>query len=165
MTDAREITVEEIVPCMDAWCKISPCTCRDGINVLIAERDRLFQKLGAMTVERDNLKEEVERLTNLRHYNAEALWKQNDALVERVSVLERRAIEAEETAKCDRQFLDVADKRLAEAHAALKAGIRRTPHGIMVSRDSRIAKVLTAETAAKFLRWCHSLTCRTSEDA
>jgi chromosome segregation ATPase len=116
MTDAREIAVEEIVPCMDAWCKISPCTCRDGINVLIAERDKLkaeleladkanyehsefnrkleaerdklHLKLGAAVVERDNLKEEVERLTNLRHYNAEALWKQNDALVERVSVLE-----------------------------------------------------------------------------
>jgi len=36
------------------------------------------------------------------------------------------------------------------------SGIRRNPHAVMVSRDSRIAKVLTAETAAKFLRWCHS---------
>jgi hypothetical protein len=54
------------------------------------------QNYERLEAERDKLKEEVERLTNLRHYNAEALWKQNDelattnaALVERVSVLEK----------------------------------------------------------------------------
>jgi regulator of replication initiation timing len=56
---------------MDAWCKISPCKCRDGINALIAERDRLFQKLGAMTVERDKLKAENEGLRRLRELDAE----------------------------------------------------------------------------------------------
>jgi hypothetical protein len=67
MTDAREITVEEIVPCMDAWCKISPCKCRDSINALIAERDKLKEE-----------KEEFE------------VWseQQRAKLVKRVSVLE-----------------------------------------------------------------------------
>jgi hypothetical protein len=67
----QSVPAWELVPCMDAWCKISPCKCRDGINALIAERDRLFQKLGAMTVERDKLKAENEGLRRLRELDAE----------------------------------------------------------------------------------------------
>jgi hypothetical protein len=31
----------ELIPCMDAWCKIAPCKCKDNIAALIAERDKL----------------------------------------------------------------------------------------------------------------------------
>jgi hypothetical protein len=68
----QSVPAWELVPCMDAWCKISPCKCRDGINALIAERDKL--------------KEEVERLTNTGVLARKEL--QIEDLVERVSVLE-----------------------------------------------------------------------------
>jgi hypothetical protein len=56
MTDTREITVEELVPCMDNWCKISPCKCRDGINALQAERDELRAALATLRQDGDMLK-------------------------------------------------------------------------------------------------------------
>jgi hypothetical protein len=68
----QSVPAWELVPCMDDWCKISPCKCRDGINALIAERDKL--------------KEEVGRLTNTGVLARKEL--QIEDLVERVSVLE-----------------------------------------------------------------------------
>jgi hypothetical protein len=57
------MAADELVPCMDDWCKISPCKCRDAINALIAERDKLQARLAEwrawackMEAERDKLR-------------------------------------------------------------------------------------------------------------
>jgi predicted nuclease with TOPRIM domain len=62
MTDAREITVEGIVPCMDAWCKFSPCKCRDDLNALIAEGDKLTAQLACVSY---NFEDRGNQLRNL----------------------------------------------------------------------------------------------------
>jgi hypothetical protein len=91
-----------LVPCMDAWCKISPCKCRDGINALIAERDNLQDEINtileikdkqvnALLAERDKLKAVVREHRDAHDYDAEKICNletENAALVERVGVLE-----------------------------------------------------------------------------
>ena len=104
-----EITVEEI----DGWLlntPDAPLSQGEGIEGYLRERDERELETGKddpqgainywqlaanhaneevtkLIAERDKLKEEVERLTNLRHYNAEALWKQNDELAANNSLL------------------------------------------------------------------------------
>jgi hypothetical protein len=123
----QSVPAWELVPCMDDWCKISPCKCRDGINALIAERDRLKSELELadkanyehsefnrkLEAERDKLKAEATcffdegiRLAAERDKLKEEkeefeVWseQQRAKLVKRVSVLEG-ALE-EITRECD----------------------------------------------------------------
>jgi hypothetical protein len=86
---------EELVPCMDAWCKISPCKCRDGINALIAERDKLkadkdYLRDTLIEVQEYACKENARLKEACDGYLAHAanLRGENAKLEERASVLE-----------------------------------------------------------------------------
>jgi hypothetical protein len=141
----QSVPAWELVPCMDAWCKISPCKCRDGINALIAERDK-FEALWNTSIEacgehgetikfllaeRDKLKEEVERLKTGWYDHVkriDALMCQKDALVERVSVLEALLREAyEDAAKIAEEYAygkGWSHTYIGELTAAIRARIK-----------------------------------------
>jgi hypothetical protein len=135
----QSVPAWELVPCMDAWCKISPCKCRDGINALIAERDELVAeceaqaRLNGMGAERElTLRAERDKLKEEADYASEkqaVYWGQMTKLKMRVSVLER----------CLRFFASViksGEAWTATCEAQYRAALRTSEDEIERLRDA-----------------------------
>jgi hypothetical protein len=150
---------EEIVPCMDDWCKISPCKCRDGINALIAERDEAkadalhaadiikgyHDDMFKLVAERDKLKLDWAEDANHSIACLEALEAERDKLKE----------------ACDGYLAHAANLRGENAKLEERVSVLEGALESIALRDSFLGELQEPQAA----RIARAALTRTSEDA